>query len=228
LVSRCPENDADGDGVKNGVDRCPTEPGPASEAGCPVADADRDGVPDSSDACPREPGPLEAHGCPLPPPAAVQDSDGDGLADDADACPEVAGDPAHGGCPAPEVAAPEKVELKAGRFELKGKVYFDTNRAIVQERSFVLLDEVAAVMKAHPEVTRVGIDGHTDSVGGEAINQRLSEARARAVRDYLVKAGVEEARLEPRGFGVTKPLASNETPEGREQNRRVEFIVIEE
>lgn len=227
-VARCPENDADGDGVKNGVDRCPTEAGPASEAGCPVLDGDRDGVPDSSDACPTEPGPMEAHGCPPPPPAAPKDSDADGVADDVDACPELAGDAAHGGCPAPPVAAPEQVELKSGRFELKGKVYFDTNRAIVQERSFALLDEVAAVMKAHPEVTRVAIDGHTDSVGGEAFNQRLSEARARAVRDYLMKAGIEGARLEPRGFGASKPLASNATPAGREQNRRVEFIVIEE
>ncbi|MER2566548.1 MAG: OmpA family protein, partial [Myxococcaceae bacterium] len=149
------------------------------------------------------------------------------------ACPDAAGEDANGCALVRPVEtpvvepAPTNAALKDGRIELKGTVYFETSRAELQPRSFPLLDEVASVMKAHPEVKVVRIEGHTDDRGGAAFNQPLSAARARAVKTYLEKAGIEPARLEAQGFGFSKPIAPNTTADGREKNRRVEFIVIE-
>jgi outer membrane protein OmpA-like peptidoglycan-associated protein len=94
--------------------------------------------------------------------------------------------------------------------------------------SFTLLNQVAQVIKTHPEIKKLRVEGHTDSVGKPDANQRLSEARAKSVRDYLVKQGVGAERLESVGFGQTKPIAPNETARGREANRRVEFMIVEQ
>jgi hypothetical protein len=89
-----------------------------------------------------------------------------------------------------------------------------------------LLDAVAGALQEHPEVDRVVIEGHTDAQGGDAVNEKLSKHRAEAVREYLIDKGVEPERLETKGFGSSQPIADNATPEGREANRRVDFIVV--
>jgi outer membrane protein OmpA-like peptidoglycan-associated protein len=106
-------------------------------------------------------------------------------------------------------------------------VFFDTAKASIKAESNSLLDEAAAVLKAHPEVKKVVIEGHTDDRGGAAKNLKLSEARAQSVKAYLVGKGVEASRLDAKGFGQTKPIADNKTEKGREANRRVEFTIAQ-
>ena len=130
--------------------------------------------------------------------------------------------------PAEEAPAlPSLATLAAGRIELKGTVYFDSAKAVLQARSFPLLEEVAALMKAHPEVKKITIEGHTDGRGDAAFNLKLSADRAAAVKTWLVNAGIDAERLDSKGYGLTKPIADNATLEGREKNRRVEFVVME-
>ena len=104
-------------------------------------------------------------------------------------------------------------------------VYFDSGKATIQGRSNPVLNDVAAVLEAHPEIEKVVVEGHTDSVGGKKKNQELSQARAESVRDYLVRRGVAAQRIEAKGFGSSRPVATNLTAPGRERNRRVEFMV---
>jgi outer membrane protein OmpA-like peptidoglycan-associated protein len=111
------------------------------------------------------------------------------------------------------------------RLELTEKVFFDTGKATIKPVSFGLLDEVALALQQHEEVESVTIEGHTDNVGNPAFNRRLSQQRAAAVRDYLVKKGIVPERLEAKGFGAERPIAPNDTPKGREANRRVEFRI---
>jgi outer membrane protein OmpA-like peptidoglycan-associated protein len=120
---------------------------------------------------------------------------------------------------APVAVAPRKLELVQ-------KVPFDTGRAGIDTSSEPLLDGVAVALREHPEVERVLIEGHADARGGAAVNERLSRERAEAVRVYLIEKGVHPERLEAQGFGASRPLADNGTPEGREANRRVDFVVV--
>ena len=115
--------------------------------------------------------------------------------------------------------------MKETKLELTEKVYFDTGKSTIKPVSYSLLDDVAQVLKDHPEVKKVRIEGHTDSKGSAKLNTSLSKARAQAVRKYLVDKGVEAPRLEAAGFGPKKPVADNATAEGREKNRRVEFMI---
>jgi OOP family OmpA-OmpF porin len=109
--------------------------------------------------------------------------------------------------------------------ELEG-VYFDFDKATIKPEGKVVLNEAAALLQKHERVV-VEVGGHTDSVGSEAYNQGLSERRADAVRDYLMSKGVKASRLTARGYGESRPVASNDTEEGRAENRRVELVVIE-
>jgi OOP family OmpA-OmpF porin len=131
--------------------------------------------------------------------------------------------------PAPPPAPPPpKVVLKEKAIEINEKIQFDVDKAIIKEVSFGLLDEVAKVIREHPELRKISIEGHASSEGGDAHNLDLSDRRAKAVMEYLVtKASIEKERLQARGFGSTLPLASNDYEEGREKNRRVEFNIIE-
>jgi uncharacterized repeat protein (TIGR01451 family) len=219
--AECPDLDFDGDGVENGADRCPEVAVEGAADGCPLP---------------------KVVVLPPPPPPAPVDSDGDGLADTADACPDVASTepsgcqpepapapaaaPAEDEAPAPTPSA--RVNLGQGRIDLKGTVFFETSSAVLQARSFPLLSEVAEVLKAHPELRRVRIEGHTDGRGPAAFNLELSKARARAVRTWLEANGVEPGRLESEGYGLTRPIDSNDTAEGRERNRRVDFVIVDE
>jgi outer membrane protein OmpA-like peptidoglycan-associated protein len=120
---------------------------------------------------------------------------------------------------------PPRVAITKERLELKDKIFFETGKADIRPVSFGILDEVATALKDNPSVKHVVIEGHTDSKGAKATNLRLSKGRAEAVRTYLVKKGVEPARLEAKGFGSSRPIANNATAKGREENRRVEFVI---
>jgi len=127
--------------------------------------------------------------------------------------------------PPPPPAAPAKVTMTGKKLELMERVYFDTSKTTIKEVSFPLLDEVAQILAAHPEVKKVLVEGHTDDTGSAAFNTTLSQGRAEAVRDYLVKKGVAAERLGAKGFGPTQPIGDNKTAAGRDSNRRVEFTL---
>jgi outer membrane protein OmpA-like peptidoglycan-associated protein len=107
------------------------------------------------------------------------------------------------------------------------KVYFDTNKAIIQKRSYNLLNQVAQTIRAHAELKKISIEGHTDAQGGHEKNMKLSQDRAESVRAYLISKAVAPERLEAHGFGPDRPVSDNKTAKGREANRRVEFHIIE-
>lgn len=212
----CPVPDADKDGVLDADDKCPNEAGPASRQGCPFRDADSDGVEDSVDACPTEAGLVELRGCP------AKDRDGDEVADHLDNCPDEKGVKENQGCPKKKK---QLVVITAERLVIKDKVYFATGKSTILAKSFPLLDQVAEVIQGHPELKSVVVEGHTDSVGKAETNRKLSQDRANSVRAYLIKKGVAAERLAARGYGPDRPAAENSTAAGREQNRRVEFIL---
>jgi outer membrane protein OmpA-like peptidoglycan-associated protein len=227
----CPDPDNDGDGLPDDFDRCPESAedidGYQDADGCPDPDNDGDGIPDLKDACPGAAedidGFQDGDGCPDP------DNDADGVPDVSDACPDT---PAgvkvdlHG-CPevAAQAIAPVEppaapvAEIKAS-LVLKG-VHFPNGRHELAPDSRTVLDDVARSLLAYPEVM-VEIQGHTDSGGSAAYNESLSLRRAEAVRDYLVTQGVPLRRIRAVGYGERFPIASNSTPEGQAENRRVE------
>ncbi|MEO1334447.1 MAG: OmpA family protein, partial [Myxococcota bacterium] len=209
-----PDPDNDGDSVLDAQDACPVEAGPVEHRGCPIKDADQDGIPDADDLCPKEPGTSENKGCP--------DRDGDGVVDRLDNCPDVKGTADNAGCEKEQL-----VRISARRIEILDLVYFRTASAVIDKRSFPLLDNVASVINSHPEISLVRVEGHTDASGSTASNQRLSQRRAESVVAYIVKRGVAPSRLTAVGYGETKPVASNVTPEGRSKNRRVEFTIVD-
>lgn len=134
--------------------------------------------------------------------------------------PRTAAPPVSAPAPAPAPTATEQALVEKGRVTLN--IQFDTNRAVVKDHYFAEMAELAAVMRKHPHL-RVMIEGHTDSVGNDGFNQELSQKRADAVRDFLARRfGIDAARLDAIGFGETRPVADNDTPEGRQMNRRVE------
>lgn len=130
--------------------------------------------------------------------------------------------------PEPKPVVAERVRVTADKIEFDGKIQFDTGKATIKEESFELLDEVVAVMQKHPEIKKVMVEGHTDSVGSEKSNQKLSDARAASVMEYLTSHGVDTGRLASEGFGESKPVGDNETDEGKYANRRVEFVITEQ
>lgn len=129
--------------------------------------------------------------------------------------------------PAPE-PAPQRVEITADKIVITEKIQFDFNQASIKPESHGLLDEIAGVIKANPQLRKISIEGHTDSDGSDAYNLKLSRDRAAAVMRYLTEHGVEASRLASNGFGEQKPIASNDTPEGKEKNRRVDFLITEQ
>jgi OOP family OmpA-OmpF porin len=194
--------DSDKDGVADYQDRCPGTPSGVAVNffGCPV-DSDNDGVADYLDRCPDTPRwtEVDAQGCPV-------DSDGDGVTDDKDRCP----------------GTPAGARINASGCWVLSGVLFDTGKSTIRPEMNRELEEVAMVMRRNPDL-KIEIQGHTDSVGDAAFNQRLSEQRARAVMNYLIGEGISALRLQARGLGETRPAASNDTAEGRAINRRVEL-----
>ncbi len=213
----CPWPDTDKDGLIDPNDSCPTLAGPVENKGCPDTDQDGDTIVDRLDGCVDQAGPVENKGCPWP------DQDGDGVPDYLDNCPKEAGVKENQGCPA---AKKQLVIITKEKLIIKEKVFFDTNKATILKKSNGLLDQVASVMTEHPEIALVQVEGHTDSVGTAEHNKTLSQDRANSVKAYLVKKGVDDKRLVPVGFGQEKPADTNDTPAGRENNRRVEFNIV--
>jgi outer membrane protein OmpA-like peptidoglycan-associated protein len=179
-----------------------------------LKDTDGDGIPDDIDQCPDVPGPAENSGCP------DADRDGDGIPDRLDKCPDEPGPPPDG-CPKKYTL----LEVKKDRIAIKQQVHFQTARWAVQPDSYPLLDQVVQVLRDTPTM-RVSVEGHTDSIGGELSNMKLSQARAESVLKYLTGKGIAPDRLEAVGFGPTKPIATNKTDKGRGQNRRTEFRIL--
>ncbi len=212
----CPEEDNDKDGILDQPDKCPNDAEDIDsfqdDDGCPDTDNDQDGVLDASDECRDVAGPAENKGCPWP------DKDGDGVIDRFDNCPTWKGTPENNGC-----ALKQMVKITESRLELYDTTYFATGKAVIQKRSFRMLDQVAAVLKVHTELL-ISIEGHTDDRGSEKMNLKLSQARAESVKKYLAKKGVAVERLSATGFGEERPIADNKTAKGRAQNRRVEFM----
>ncbi|PTL76944.1 OmpA family protein [Vitiosangium sp. GDMCC 1.1324] len=226
----CADPDNDQDGIADAQDKCPLKPedkdGFQDEDGCPDPDNDQDGIADAQDKCPLKPedkdGFQDEDGCPDP------DNDRDGIADAQDKCPNEAevinGLDDEDGCPD---QGKGKVEVKAGKILILEKVYFATNKDVVLERSFPLLEQVAAVLRANPQLTKVRIEGHTDSQGDDSFNLDLSQRRANSVLRFLVEKAIAAERLDATGYGETKPVDTNKTVQGRENNRRVEFTIVE-
>jgi outer membrane protein OmpA-like peptidoglycan-associated protein len=183
-------------------------------------DSDRDGVVDESDACPKVSGVSTdnpaTNGCPR-----REDSDADGVFDDEDACRDKAGptntDPAKNGCPIATVEENQIIILE--------RVEFENNQATLQPTADKVLNAVLEVLKSHPEISSLRVEGHTDARGIAANNLKLSQQRAKAVVDWLVARGIDAKRLTSQGYGQSKPIDSNETDAGRQNNRRVEFHI---
>ncbi|HLU65873.1 MAG TPA: OmpA family protein [Kofleriaceae bacterium] len=218
----CPDEqpDADGDGITGDADGCPDQPedmdGFEDEDGCPEEDNDKDGVVDDSDACPTEAGVVENRGCP------DTDKDGDGVVDRLDNCPDEKGTAENQGCKKKQQVVITQTQLK-----ITDNVFFATGKPNFLRRSRPLLDNVAQVLKAHPEIKKVRVEGHTDDRGADEFNQSLSQKRAEYVVQYLIGKGIEPERLEPVGYGESKPVGDNSTAAGRAANRRVEFNIID-
>ncbi|MGJ8686922.1 MAG: OmpA family protein, partial [Spongiibacteraceae bacterium] len=207
--SGCPL-DSDSDGVPNFRDKCPNTPKGAKVDvnGCSIDD-DRDGVPNSIDKCPNTPYgvPVDSRGCAL-------DSDGDGVPDKIDQCP--------GTLPGLKVNSRGCVITQT--VELSG-VHFEFNKSRLMLDSQTVLNKVAESLANEPDVAII-IMGHTDSVGSDSYNERLSQQRAESVVNYLGTRSIKNSRMEAIGYGESKPVADNNTDEGRERNRRVELKVI--
>ena len=180
-------------------------------------DRDHDGIINGKDRCPDEAedydGFEDDDGCP------EADNDHDGVLDDDDECPDQAGPRDNDGCPTHGT-----VVWRHGRLVIFGKVHFETGSARIQKRSKELLDQIAAMVKEHPEVGRIRVEGYTDNVGPPDMNLKLSRERADSVRVALIERGVRSDRLRTEGYGETHPVAPNRTRAGRAKNRRVEFV----
>lgn len=130
--------------------------------------------------------------------------------------------------PPPVAAAPPRVEVRDNNIEIREKIQFDYDKATIKDASSSLMNEIADVIQKNPHLRRIQIEGHASSEGSAAHNKRLSDERAKAVMAWLVSHGVAADRLSARGFGVDRPIADNATEAGRESNRRVEFLIVEQ
>jgi len=227
----CP--DTDGDGLPDKDDACPSVAGKIDLKGCP--DTDNDGIADKDDTCPDVAGVAMFGGCP--------DTDRDSVEDAKDRCPELAGKPEFEGCPDKKTlaavvkAAELKAKLEANSVDKqvikinKGSriaevqiapIWFETNQSVVQTQYTSILDNLAETMAQNPNY-QLKIVGHADEVGSSQSNQQLSEARAKACFDYLLKKGIKASRMSFVGYGERFPKLPNTTTDGRQQNRRVEM-----
>ncbi|MCC7539456.1 MAG: OmpA family protein [Deltaproteobacteria bacterium] len=213
--------DRDGDGLIDPDDQCPDDPEDRDrfedENGCPDPDNDQDGILDTPDGCPLVPedrdGFADDDGCPDP------DNDQDTVLDTDDRCPTDPGPPDNQGCP--------RVILRADRIEILQRIEFEVDRDVLLPVSIPILEDVARIMREHPEIRRISIEGHTDDQGSARHNDRLSTRRARAVLRWLTSHEVEASRLVSAGFGENRPLEPNTSDEGRQRNRRVEFRIVD-
>lgn len=197
--------DSDGDGVPDHLDECPNTPKGVAvdERGCPL-DTDGDGVPDYMDECP---GTLkgvavDVRGCPL-------DTDRDGVPDYLDECP----------------GTPKGAKVDERGCWIISEALFDFNKYQIKTVFYPHLDEIVTVLQENPTMV-IEIQGHTDNIGSSQYNRKLSENRAKAVKNYLTKKGVNNQRLIAVGFGFSRPKTTNRTEEGKALNRRVELLPV--
>lgn len=205
--------DADRDTVLDCLDKCPDTPQgcAVTDDGCPV-DLDNDGVMDCRDKCIC----CETQGCPVDKDGCPIDSDRDGVFDCRDKCPDT---------PAGSKVAEDGCMHAKATIELK--IEFDTDKSYIKEKYRDDIRKVADFMQEYPN-TKAIIEGHTDSVGSDQYNMRLSNDRANSVRSYLMKEfGIDPSRLAAKGYGESRPIAGNDTDEGRQKNRRV-WVFLEE
>ena len=210
-LNGCP--DTDNDGILDYLDECPKTPGPEENNGCPWPDTDGDGILDKDDDCPNLAGPKENNGCPY------TDTDNDSIPDKDDDCPETKGPRSNNGCPEIEEEVQEILKTAFDNLE------FETARAKIKEQSIESLNGLAEVLQKKPE-WNLQIAGHTDNVGSAQGNLILSKKRAEAVKAFMMERGIDEKRLFVLYFGETQPIETNDTPEGRQANRRVEMTII--
>jgi outer membrane protein OmpA-like peptidoglycan-associated protein len=206
----CP--DKDGDGIIDTEDKCPSDKGSKALDGCP--DRDGDHIPDNIDECPTDSGVFENRGCP---PVIIKDSDNDGVLDTADKCPNVAGPSSNKGCPMP-------VESISVAKMAQDKLEFHTGSAIIKPESIYSLTVLAEYLTKNPQFN-LDLAGHTDNVGKEDKNLKLSIDRANAVKNFFVSKGISPSRITADGFGLKYPIADNRTFAGRAVNRRVDIEV---
>jgi outer membrane protein OmpA-like peptidoglycan-associated protein len=207
----CPVPDTDGDGVNDENDKCPTVKGLAKYQGCPIPDTDKDGVNDEEDKCPTVAGVARYQGCPVP------DADNDGVNDEEDKCPTLAGVKENNGCPA------IKQEVAKTVTDGAKKITFVTGSSKLASSSFKGLNKVAKALNEDANL-KLTVEGHCDNTGTDAINDPLSENRAKSVQTYLTTKGkVDAAKITVAGFGSKNPIADNKTAKGRAANRRVEL-----
>lgn len=234
LTFKLMKKDFDEDGIKNSDDLCPSVYGLRQFNGCP--DSDGDGIEDTNDSCPEAAGKIELNGCP--------DADNDGVPDAEDSCPDRAGMAENKGCPIPKLITEDKSDvLIVEDIPIKEEVpsiedipsqevlktlndyaqtiLFDYSKSLFKQETFTVLQAITNILKDYPESNFV-IEGHTDNLGSHITNDRLSNDRANAVRDYLISNGIDSARLTAIGYGERRPKFSNATKGGRDQNRRVE------
>lgn len=223
----CPDDpDTDGDGILDSRDQCTIEPedvdGYLDEDGCPEPDNDVDGVLDAADKCPKDPedpdGFDDLDGCP------EKDNDNDTVLDVDDFCPNQPGAPGGDkpGCP----KGSSLVVVTAREIRITQQIHFEFNKAVIKKESFQILDAVRDVLVGNPQIT-LEIQGHTDNIGQAPYNLKLSQARADAVRQYLIGKGIPAARIAAKGYGMTQPIVPNNTDANRALNRRVQFIRTE-
>ncbi len=241
-VNGCPI-DTDGDGVADYIDDCPTVAGLTSLKGCP--DKDKDGIADKDDACPDVAGIISLKGCPDTDGDGVADSDdkcpntpkgvkvdakgcpldqdNDGVLDADDKCPTVAGPKENNGCPVKEKTA-EEIEAENLKVE---PVYFDTNKATISAKEKVKIDKLVKLLKENSNYIVRVTAGYTDAQGSDAYNLNLSKNRVNAVVKAILSSKINKNRIDlQKGLGKANPAASNDTPEGRALNRRVEFEIV--
>jgi outer membrane protein OmpA-like peptidoglycan-associated protein len=242
--------DTDGDGVADYLDDCPTVKGLTSLKGCP--DADKDGIADKDDACPDVAGLVKLKGCPDTDGDGVADKDDkcpdtkkgykvdasgcpfdtdkDGVIDEEDNCPTVAGPKDNKGCPAKEAVLDKTKELTSEQVIIQkidiAPVHFVSGKSYLTDYSKGILAKLIKIMNSD-KAYNVNIFGYTDSKGSEAQNLKLSQDRITSVSDYLKSKGISDNRIiQQKALGKAKPVASNDTPEGRLKNRRVEFEIF--
>ena len=225
----CPDPDNDLDGILDKVDHCPDvsedKDGFEDTDGCPDEDNDKDGISDLSDKCPDQAedkdGFEDTDGCPEP------DNDKDGIADAQDLCPNepetVNGYADTDGCP-----DEDQVRVLGDKIVLDDRVHFYVNSFVIRKVSHPLLSRLAKLVGDHPEYSHISVEGHADENGPDDFNQKLSEDRARAVMDFLIKNGIAKERLSSVGYGSTRPLVDKKSEYALLLNRRVEFTVTRE
>ena len=227
----CPEGenaDRDGDGILDTEDRCPDDPedldGFEDSDGCPDPDNDKDGILDKDDLCPNNPedkdGFEDKDGCPDP------DNDADRILDKSDSCPN---DPETYNGFEDKDGCPDKgsVIIEENQIVILEKIYFETDSAEIQKRSYPIIDAVAATLIGNPQITMIEIQGHADERSSDEYNIRLTRDRAAAVLEALVQRGVDRTRMRSAGYGERCPIDPAHNEPAWEKNRRVEFKILQ-